>query len=327
MSRPASNRFYLADLVMAALLCGLVMALITSARSQANAGLVFFLICVVALIWSVFRAGARPRPARNAAVGSSSRTRRPRFRTPVPIAAGSSSPGTVDPAWKLMLWRSDRLVRLPRGRLGCPVHRDLRRSGQHEASHVRRADPGRWRDLDAPGIARRRDLPLWPEAPRERPCEVCGEIIPLEGPAGPKICPQCRVRHLRPEEAKRQRSRDQRVGLWFLVMLAILVAFLFPRPAGSGSGLGSWIGFLLIVLGIAGGDLRRPGRMARDHSAMATSTTPERARRTRDGPESGGPGWRGRGGGAVDHLVFRPGRSRADDPGADGGRDAGGSPP
>ena len=93
MSRPASNRFYLADLVMAALMCGLVLGLFTSARSPVDAGIVFFLICVVATIWSVFRAAARPRPARSAAVGSSCRTGWPRCRMPVTIAAGSSSPG------------------------------------------------------------------------------------------------------------------------------------------------------------------------------------------------------------------------------------------
>ena len=43
--------------------------------------------------------------------------------------------------------------------------------------------------------------------PKERPCEACGSIIPLERPTGPVICPRCRLRHLRPDEAKKANAR------------------------------------------------------------------------------------------------------------------------
>src|SRR5262245_8422525 len=54
VSQHSSGKVYLADLVMASLLCGLFIALFTSARAPADAAIVFFLIVVVVTTWTLF---------------------------------------------------------------------------------------------------------------------------------------------------------------------------------------------------------------------------------------------------------------------------------
>src|SRR5262245_35857376 len=54
----------------------------------------------------------------------------------------------------------------------------------------------------------------------ERTCAACGAAIPPERITGPLSCPQCRLRHLGREEAKRERARVL-ILLAGVVMVAI----------------------------------------------------------------------------------------------------------
>jgi membrane protein implicated in regulation of membrane protease activity len=250
MSRPASHRFYLADLVLAALMCGLVLALFTSARNQVEGGLVIVLISVVASIWSLFHARRKAPTCEECGR---------RFVEPEkPSVSPSACPhcGREQRAEERSIrrWKQARRNLLALVMVFVAVLAVLL-TGIAGGLGVGLVLFG---ELIA-AVGTLSGLLLWVVAaiyvsslksPRERPCETCGEIIPLERPAGPTICPQCRVRHLRPDEVKKQRARDQRLGLGSLILLAILAAFLLPRPGGSGSVVGWWIGFLLTVLGI-----------------------------------------------------------------------------
>ncbi len=139
---------------------------------------------------------------------------------------------------------------------------------------------------------------LWLSRPRAAPCEACRRIIPLEAQSGPAICPQCRVRHLRPDEVKREHQQSLRTGLAILVLLALLVAFLLPRGRGGQVlGMDPWIGVPLAALLWFGGILatmvglllaiqwrrRRRLRSERGQLAMARRTTGQEGEVFRDG--------------------------------------------
>ena len=85
--------------------------------------------------------------------------------------------------------------------------------------------------------------------PGERTCAACGAAIPAERITGPLICPQCRLRHLRREEAKREQAR----GLWILLACVVFVAFasgvILSESVSRRLGLNYWMGILLVALG------------------------------------------------------------------------------
>jgi hypothetical protein len=55
MSEKSTGRLHLADLVLAALLCGLILALFTSVRSPLDAGIIGTLIVADLSCWMIFR--------------------------------------------------------------------------------------------------------------------------------------------------------------------------------------------------------------------------------------------------------------------------------
>jgi Zn finger protein HypA/HybF involved in hydrogenase expression len=66
------------------------------------------------------------------------------------------------------------------------------------------------------------------ERPKERECEACGELIPLAIEAGPLLCPNCRMRQLGPDEARKAQTRGLGVLLGFFVVVSLVVAFNVP---------------------------------------------------------------------------------------------------
>jgi predicted RNA-binding Zn-ribbon protein involved in translation (DUF1610 family) len=236
---------YLADLVLAALMCGLVVNLFTSGRNPSDAWTVVSLIVVVAMVWTIFRQMRRAPTCEECGR---------RFIQPKKRVEPSCCPH----CGREQLGRPQSLRRLNHVFWGLFALLGLLVVGMNVLSSLLASTP-----IESAGVLG--GLTLIGESilalltipaligigiyrtalksSKERPCESCGRIIPLEGTAGPKICPRCRLRHLRPAEAKKERAQGFAILLVLFGLGALFVAW--PHV---GSGGDSWLGILRRIL-------------------------------------------------------------------------------
>jgi hypothetical protein len=242
------RRLHLADLVLAALLCGLLMALPTSTQTPSGVGLNFFLICAVGVFWGLFH-------QRRQALACEECGRR--FIAPRPLAMPTSCPHCDQEQagrarlirrlqkifWALVgllaLLFAAVLVLFGRSTAGPPDAAEL---------IVRMMLLG---SMPMPmfaviGIGLYRSTLL---RPKNRPCEASGWIITVER-AGPRICPTCQNRHMNAEDRTKQNTVTWVFLLGGLGVLSLFIARGFEASRGSGTGLGEWLLFALLVLGI-----------------------------------------------------------------------------
>lgn len=248
MADKPSYRFYLAGLVMAALLCGLFLALITAVDSGAGAAGILFLIFVVVMCWALFH------QARQAPTCQECGRRfivQPKKRI-MPASCphcGDEQLGRAraNRRLKTIFWGLFGLLFLFLG-VACVLIPGMG-SGPPQIGGVIGG-------LIAAGLAMLTIFALCGvaiyrsvrENPKDRPCEACGSIIAVVVEEGPKLCPRCRLRHISVEKAK----HEQRIGLAVMVLL-LLIAAIFtalmlwpgdgPAPAGR-----SWFHFAWLVL-------------------------------------------------------------------------------
>jgi hypothetical protein len=249
MAEKPFRRLYLADLVMAALFCGLAVALFTQRWPPADAAIIIFLISVVVASWTFFH-------QRRGALTCEECGRR--FILPRRL----SMPGPCLHCGReqLALTRSIRRIqKVFWGVVGVVV---LLLAAM--AMLVMRQTGGRATAADIAGVLNVVGcLGLMMLAliglgvyrsflmrPKERACEVCGLIIELDLPAGSKSCPQCQSRHLHPDAAKKQQIKALGVFLALLVMLSLFGAILFGISGGSSPGMMPWLRMLLLFLAV-----------------------------------------------------------------------------
>ncbi|MHB1561814.1 MAG: hypothetical protein ACYC61_30560, partial [Isosphaeraceae bacterium] len=243
-----TRRFYLADLVMAVLTCGLVAALFTSGGGE-RVVVIFVGITVLGTIWALFRASRRAPTCEDCGR---------RFIPPEPEKPGmlAACPhcGRAQElqAAAIRRWKAISRFMLAAlvgfvGLLALALTGQVNTSVGDQLVFMMIAAAGAQLTLLAllaVGAYRRRL-----ERPRSRPCDWCGEVIPLEAAVGPSICPQCRLRHIQPEEARRVTRNKALKGYWFLALLAFLAAFmLWGGGWGGFFGTSPWIGVLVAAV-------------------------------------------------------------------------------
>lgn len=255
MPETPSSRFYLADLMMGALLCGLVVALFMGGRGGGEASWMFLAIVVVGSMWASFRANRRAPTCEDCG-----RRFIPPEQEKPRMLAECPHCGRVQElrAEAIRRWKGISRVLLAAfvgswgvaaitfaGLLGpaTPYQLGLISAG---------FQVGLLALLACVGVKVYRGRL---ERPHARPCEWCGEVIPLKAAAGPSICPQCRLRHLQPEEARRITRNNALKGYWFLALLAFLAAFMLSVDGWRGFfGPSPWISVLaaavVIFIGI-----------------------------------------------------------------------------
>jgi hypothetical protein len=234
MSQRPSRKLFLADLMMAALSCGLFLALFTSARAPSDAAIVFFLIVVVVTTWTLFHQKRQAPTCEECGQ---------RFIRPKRLIMPATCPscGREQLRHARMIGRSKTIFWSLLGLLLFFGVTTL------TATAWLFRDPPHATAIDAlimialGGVAQLTLLVALGVGsyytvlarPKERPCEVCRSIIPVEVVTGPKICPRCRLRHLRPEEAKKEHAKG--LGLLVILLLcpSIALALWHWDPAGS----------------------------------------------------------------------------------------------
>jgi predicted RNA-binding Zn-ribbon protein involved in translation (DUF1610 family) len=242
------RQLHLADLVMAALLCGLLMALPTSTQTPSGVGLNFFLICAVGISWGLFHQRRR---------ASSCEECGRRFIALKPLAMPTACPhcGQEQVGRARSIRRFQNLFGALVGLLAMLIAAVFVLFGGSAAM-----PPGGAGLIvrivlllsmlitifAALGIGLYRSMLL---RPKDRPCEACGWIITVE-PAGPKICPTCQNRHMSAEDRKKQNASTWAFLLGGLGVLSLFIAQGFAGPRESSTGLGGWLRFALLVLGI-----------------------------------------------------------------------------
>ena len=250
MAERPTTRLYLADLMMAVLMCGLVAALFTSVRTPPNVALTFFLIFIVLMSWSVFQSRRQAPTCEECGR---------RFIRPKQAVMLSSCPhcGRDQVELSRLIRRVKRVFWGLMGLLVLLVVVALvavagfsNRSFEMIAMvcGLIAACGMTLTMLVTVGVATYR---WFLQRPRERTCKGCGSLIPARPPAGPMICPECRVRHLRPAEAKKEQTKNLAAVLVFCGLLGLVGIFLVPLPTGSGSGVSWWIRAPLLVLASA----------------------------------------------------------------------------
>ena len=316
MAERPSTQFYLADLVMVVLLCGLGAALVIAVRTPGDAALRLLLLVIVMVSWSVFRAHRRAptceecgrrfvRPKQKAVPGSCPHC----GREPIARARLLRLVSTI--FWGLtavLVLFGLMPATVPRFGLG-PHDAIAMTGGLIAFCGLNLAV------LAITGISIYRSVLTWP---RERTCEGCGGTIPVEPPAGPSICPACRVRHLRPGEAKKEQAKNAGVLVLFLGAVTFIAMSLLRLGTGSGSGMSGWIRFPLVFLAMSAGAFGGAGRVSDPAPNAATPANPEPSQRTLHGQNVCRPGRRGRETGQLVNLVFRRGRSDTDASRTDG---------
>ncbi len=235
------SRFYMADLMMGTLLCGLVVALFMGGRGAGEASWMFLAIVVVGSMWASFRANRRAPTCEDCG----RRFIPPESEMPwMPTECPQCGRVQERRAKTIRRWREIWRVLLAAffgswgvaaimsaGLLG-PATDDL-------LGLISVGFPVSVLALVGVSVYRRRL-----ERPRAWPCDWCGDLIPLKA-AGPSICPQCRLRHLPPEEARRVNRNNAIKGYWFLALLAFLAAFMLWGDGWRGFfGPSPWIGVL-----------------------------------------------------------------------------------
>lgn len=294
-----TRRFYLADLVMAVLICGLVASLFTAARGEGEAGLIFFGIIVVGFTWALFRAARRAPTCEDCGRRFiPPEPEKPRMPPACPHCGGSQELQAA----AIRRWKGISLVVLA-ALVGCVGLLALALSGLPGPSvvvpMVLMGIAGAGAQLAIFAMfavaAYRHRL----ERPRARPCDWCGEVIPLEVATGPSICPQCRLRHLQPEEARRTTRTNTLKGYSLLAVLAFLAAVLLSGGGlGIFAGLGTWIGLVAqalvifvtavgaLVLILLAVQMRRKYQLRGEHGtlSMARRSAGREGDVIRDGP-------------------------------------------
>lgn len=90
------------------------------------------------------------------------------------------------------------------------------------------------------------------EAPKDRPCEACGEVIAVVVTEGPKVCPRCRVRHMSAEQARKEQAKGCGLLVVLMVILAVFGAMTLRPTAGVASAGDSLIQLPLSILKFMG---------------------------------------------------------------------------
>jgi hypothetical protein len=250
LQRP-SRKLYLADLVMAALLCGLVMAIFTAVRGPTDAAIVGFLILGVVTWWVLFREGRRSPTCVECGRRFIRPSRSPTGPSPCPHC-GREQVRLIRSIRRVkrVIWSLLGLLALLVVVVGILINwssdRPFDAEGMVGGLIAISGLPLMYLALIGAGIYRSILM-----RPKDRPCEGCGGIIPAEPPAGPAICPRCQLRHLRPEQVKEEHAKSLRVMILLFGMLGILGTFVLALWGGSPAGMSPWIGVPLIFLASA----------------------------------------------------------------------------
>jgi predicted RNA-binding Zn-ribbon protein involved in translation (DUF1610 family) len=248
MSRRRSSWLFLADLVMAVLVCGLIMALFTGVRGLASGALVCFLLFVVGTCWVLFH------QQRHAATCEECGRR---FIPSQTKNVSAACPHCGERQVRRSFW-SRRTTKIYFGLLGLM----LLLLGSMSLLITGFAG-GPFEDMAMLGAAIAFGLmhvtvlamavlliySLTQLRPKDRPCAVCGTIIPLKELATPKLCPQCRVRHLRPDEAQKEQVRSFSGWLVLLGIVAAVGSFIFSGSGGPRSDASTALRIFLLVVG------------------------------------------------------------------------------
>ena len=258
MAKKPFHRFYLADLVLAALFCGLAVALFTPALAFGRSAHHYLLdLC------RGYELDLLPPEA----WGSDLRGMRPAVHQPRRLAM----PGPCLHCGRVQLALTRSIRRIKKvywGVVGVVV---LLLAAM--AVLVMRPTGGRATDADIAGVLSVVGcLGLMVVAlvglgvyrsflmrPKERACEACGLIIEVDLPAGSKSCPLCQSRHLRPDTAKKLQIKTVGIFLYTWATLSLSGVFLFGISGGSSTGmmpslrmfLVSQAVFIAVVIGMA----------------------------------------------------------------------------
>ena len=213
-------RVYLADLLMAALVCGLVLALVSPGRPLGEAAWIWGMFVVAVVTWTFFRqrrnaptceeCGRRFIAPRKSAVpgtcphcGQEQRLRRRMIRL-----STQGFWGLMGVLVLLVVAMTVPSMGLTSGRLGFPQLVILLVTVVTTQLTM----------LAAVGAAIYRSLLMRPKA---RLCEACGSMIEPDWSAVPKTCPLCRRRHLRPDTAKKEQVKGFGILLTLIGMLSL----------------------------------------------------------------------------------------------------------
>jgi hypothetical protein len=257
MAERAAARWHLADLVFAVLMCGLVAAQVFSINTPAGLAIVVFLGVIVCMSWIMVRQRRKAQACEECGG---------RFVQPKKAVMPAACPhcGREQVEVLRSLHRAKRLfwallattVLLVLMVFGLVVGFTQFQGGPLElvaAFGTVIAALGVLLAMLAAFSAAIYRAALM--RPRERACNGCGGIIPAAPPAGPSICPQCRLRHLRPSEAKKARVKNLGAMLFVIGLLAFLGSFLIGSFIGPASDPSPWVGLLFFVLAPSAGTI------------------------------------------------------------------------
>ena len=299
MARKRSSRYSLADLLMAVVMCGLVVAFLLSLRGPLQTPIFLLVpIWVVIVAWTVI-SGMRNGPTCEFCGKQ--------FIQPAQKPAAIPCPDCgrqMQPRWSRSLRILSTISWIMVGLGGFLVVRIaiLLRESNSPFPSVRPpailAPIASVFSVLVGFLAVRAYRWYLTTRPGELTCTACGTVIMPVQVHAPAICPACRMRRLSPDEVRKEQTKGFRVLLGFSAIIVLMVALYARQLAVWLSAESSWIAIPLVVLVSVGAGyfahrfvrlLTRAQRLRRLLSepttfAMARQCAGEAGEIVRDGP-------------------------------------------